>query len=93
MTDRRKFSEEEMTELAQTMVKAFNEDDHHCRYRGIDEQELREAVLFVRNVNRAFADSRKTVRNTMIKLLLTAAVCLLLLGAGIEFKKLMGPLP
>lgn len=93
MTDRRRFSEEETRVLAQAIVAAMKDHEENCRFRGINPQELNEAVLFVRNFNLAMADSRKTVRNTMIKLFLGAIAALVMLGAGVQIKKMIGPLP
>jgi len=86
--DRRKLSNEDI----QAFIDALNENESHCRFKGINPQELSEAVLFFRELNIAINESKKTVRNTLIKLLLSGIVLLILLGAGIKMNWKL-PLP
>ncbi len=93
MNDRRKFTDDDVKHFAAAIVSALKEHETNCRFRGIDVQELNDAVSFIRNFNLAMADSRKTVRNTIIKLVIGALAALVMFGAGVQIKKIIGPLP
>lgn len=85
--DRRKLSDSDI----QAFIEALNENQSHCRFKNIDSHELVEAVIFYRNINAAINDSKKTVRNTLIKLVLAAVIGLILLGAGVKMKQMIQP--
>lgn len=85
MTDRRKLSDEDV----QAIIKAMIEHESHCRFKSTDPIELAEAVTFFKNINVAINDSKQTIRQTLIKLLLAGLIGLLLLGAGVKIKSMI----
>lgn len=67
------------------IVAAMQRQDAHCRY-DVDPSELAEAMRFFKAFNAALEDSKRTVRNALLKLFV-AGVCILLgLGALARLK-------
>jgi len=87
MTDRRKLSNEDI----QAFIEALNENDSHCRFNGIDPKRMLASIEFTEAIVTAVNDSKKTVRNTLIKLLLAGIIGLLVLGAGVKLKTVIAP--
>jgi len=87
MTDRRKLSEEDI----QAFINALNENENHCRFKGIDPQRLAASIEFTEALTTAINDSKKTARNTLIKLLIAGIIGLLALGTGVKIKTIIFP--
>ena len=85
--DRRKLSDEDI----QAFIVALNENESHCRFIGIDPQRLSASVEFTEALIAGLNDSKKTVRNVLIKLAIYGIVGLILLGAGLKIKEVVKP--
>lgn len=70
-------TEEDLTNI----VHAINKSRiHECRFTTIEEEDLRAAVDFYKNFNSIINDSKKTVRRTLLILMLTAICGLVFTG-------------
>lgn len=87
MTDRRKLSDDDI----QAFITALNENESHCRFKGIDPQRLAASIEFTETIAAAINDSKKTARNTLIKLLIAGIIGLLALGTGVKIKTIIFP--
>jgi len=86
-SDHRKLTDDDI----QAFIVALNENESHCRFKGIDPQRLNASVEFTEAIISAISDSKKTVRNALIKLAIYGIVGLALLGAGIKIKESVKP--
>ena len=64
-------------------VKSANHADS-CRFTDITPAELAECVKFYRNWNEVFESSKKTVRNTLLVLIITAGFGVMAVGFWIK---------
>lgn len=102
MTDRRKLSDEDV----QAIIKAMIEHESHCKFKDINPAdlttiisffketkpaELAAATEFFKEINLAISDSKKTVRQTFIKLALAGIIALLAIGLGVKIKTMVSP--
>jgi len=55
------------------IVNALNENrKHECRFVGIEDEDLRAAIDFYKNINAILTDSKATIRRTLLVIILTA---------------------
>lgn len=71
----------------EAIVAAINASKHlDCRFEDISHDDLQEAVKFYRNVNAALSETRSTVRNTIISLVITGIFAIICIGAAVKLK-------
>jgi hypothetical protein len=73
----------------EAIVEAINRSKHlDCRFEDINHEDLQEAVKFYKNVNIALAETKSTVRKTVISLLITGVFIIVCIGAAVKLKDL-----
>lgn len=73
------------------IVAALETSNHRCRFQTIEEEDLREAVDFYKNFNRACKETSSTIRRTMVVLGITGVITLISMGLVAKFKEITGP--
>jgi len=67
------------------IIEAVNSTKHTaCRFEGITSEDLTEAVKFYKNFNTAIEESKKTIRTTLLVLLI--GVLFSAVGIGVVYK-------
>lgn len=73
----------------QAIVKEIN--NHSCRFSSIEPDDIREAVVFYKNVNRVLCETKSTARKTIVVMIITGAIGIFVAGAIVKLKQTIIP--
>lgn len=75
----------------QAILEALTTHETHCRFKGIEPEDLRKVLTTVNAFSSAMEEGKSVVRKTLIVLLIGGIVTLIGLGSGVKIQQLFKP--